>query len=348
MSDTTVTYLAAAAALLGLMAYAVLAGADFGGGVWDLLAAGPRRRAQREAIAHAMGPVWEANHVWLIFVLVVLFTCFPGAYGPLMTALFVPLHLVLAGIILRGAAFVFRGYGRASRAGADKPGLGWGTVFGAASVVSPLLLGASFGVVTAGDVRVAPGGAVSLTDPLPWLTPYPMACGLLALSTCAYLAAVYLLVETDGALREDFRVRAIVAGTATAGLAFFTLLVARREAGWLLGQLLSPRAWPVLAAGAACFVGSAVAIFTRKYRTARWFAGGQTVLMLLGWGLAHRDYLIYPDVRLLDARAPVATIQFLLVTFPVGLALLIPSLAMLFRVFKGDGATAARHGAGSN
>ncbi len=110
MTHETLVDLAAGTALLGLMAYAVLGGADFGGGVWDLFASGPRRRAQREAIAHAMGPVWEANHVWLIFVIVVLFTCFPYGYAPLGIALFLPFHLALAGIMLRGAAFVFRGY----------------------------------------------------------------------------------------------------------------------------------------------------------------------------------------------------------------------------------------------
>jgi cytochrome d ubiquinol oxidase subunit II len=336
MSDATVTYLAAAAALAGLMAYAVLAGADFGGGVWDLLASGPRRQRQREAIAHAMGPVWEANHVWLIFVLVVLFTCFPRAYGPLQTALFVPLHLVLAGIMLRGAAFVFRGYGpdHAPSSSPFEHHNVWGKVFGAASVISPLLMGAAFGVVTAGDVRVSAGGDVTLTDPVPWLAPYPMACGLLALATCAYLAAVYLSVEARDELREDFRRRAIFAGTATAGLAVFTLLVARREAPWFFEQLLSRRAAAVLGAGGACFVGSAVAIFRRWLRAARLFAAGQTVLMLLGWGLAHRDFLIYPDVPLLEARGSVATIRFLLGSLPIGVAILVPSLVLLFRVFK--------------
>ncbi|MDB5320396.1 MAG: cytochrome bd quinol oxidase subunit 2 apoprotein [Phycisphaerales bacterium] len=343
MSDTTLTYLAAATALLGLMAYAVLAGADFGGGVWDLFASGPRRREQRSAIAHAMGPVWEANHVWLIFVLVVLFTCFPNGYAPLVIALFVPLHLVLAGIMLRGAAFVFRSHGpseTASNGNRSKPQFGsftvWSVVFGGASVISPLLLGAAFGVVTAGDVRVAADGQVTLTDPFAWLAPYPLTCALLALATCAYLAAVYLTVETTDELREDFRQRAIIAGTATAALAFVVLLVARREAAWFVGQLFSWRAGPVLLAGSVCFIGSAVAVFGRRFRAARVFAAGQTILMLLGWGLAHRDYLIYPDVKLLEARAPIPTIRFLLWTFPIGLAMLIPSLILLFRVFKGS------------
>src|SRR3954452_15825226 len=132
MSDTTLTYFAAAAALLGLMAYAVLAGADFGGGVWNLPAPGPRRDAQRDAIAHAMGPVWEANHVWLIFVVVLLFTCFPSAYAALSEGLFIPFHLVLLGIILRGAAFVFRAYSPRSVRRPGRPGRGarrWGAVF---------------------------------------------------------------------------------------------------------------------------------------------------------------------------------------------------------------------------
>ena len=340
MSDTTLTYLAAATALLGLMAYAVLAGADFGGGVWDLFASGPRRRAQRDAIAHAMGPVWEANHVWLIFVLVVLFTCFPKGYAPLVTALFVPLHLVLAGIMLRGAAFVFRSHGPGEvKSKSAAPRLGsfniWSGIFGGASVISPLLLGAAFGVVTAGDVRVAADGHVMLVDRFAWLAPYPLTCALLALATCAYLAAVYLTVETTDDLREDFRQRAIIAGTATAALALVVLLVARREAGWFVHQLFSWRAGPVLLAGGICFIGSAVAIFGRHFRAARVFAAGQTVLMLLGWGLAHRDYLIYPDVKLLEARGAIATIRFLLWTFPIGLAMLIPSLILLFRVFKG-------------
>jgi cytochrome bd ubiquinol oxidase subunit II len=102
--------LVAALGIIALIAYAVLGGADFGGGVWDLFARGPRREAQRDAIAHAMGPVWEANHVWLIFVIVIIFSAFPAAYNVLSIALFVPFHLVLLGIILRGAAFVFRAY----------------------------------------------------------------------------------------------------------------------------------------------------------------------------------------------------------------------------------------------
>ncbi|QDU28140.1 Cytochrome bd-I ubiquinol oxidase subunit 2 [Anatilimnocola aggregata] len=145
--------LSAAAALFGMMAYGILGGADFGGGVWDLFAAGPRRKEQRLAIQKAMGPVWEANHVWLIFVVVVLFTCFPRAYSKLAIALFVPFHLALVGIMLRGASFVFRSY--QSQTTAESAGTSvWGVVFGIASIISPILLGAAFGVVTEGLIRV--------------------------------------------------------------------------------------------------------------------------------------------------------------------------------------------------
>ncbi|MBY0395150.1 MAG: cytochrome d ubiquinol oxidase subunit II, partial [Thermoleophilia bacterium] len=172
MSHETLADLAAATALFGLMAYAVLGGADFGGGVWDLFAAGPRKRAQRAAIARAMGPVWEANHVWLIFLIVVLFTCFPYGYGPLAVALFVPFHLALAGIMLRGASFVFRSY-QSQRTEASAETSAWGVVFGIASIISPVLLGAAFGVVTEGLIRGK--GDEVLTHPWFWLTPYALA-----------------------------------------------------------------------------------------------------------------------------------------------------------------------------
>jgi cytochrome d ubiquinol oxidase subunit II len=335
MTYEALIYLAAGTALIGLMAYAVLGGADFGGGVWDLFATGPRKRAQREAIAHAMGPVWEANHVWLIFVIVVLFTCFPYGYAPLGVALFLPFHLALAGIMLRGAAFVFRAYGRTTGTfPGEPPASRWGTVFGIASVISPFLLGLAFGVVTEGGVRIDGAGNVqSMSFPY-WLSPYAVGCGLLALSTCAYLAAVYLTVETDGELREDFRLRAILSGTTTAGLALLVLVFAWLQADWFFRQLISPRCWPVLAAGVACFAASAWAVFGRRYRLSRVFAAGEIVLLLLGWGLAQQPYLVYPDVTLQQAAAPAPTIAFMLATLPFGALLLIPSLWLLFHVFK--------------
>jgi cytochrome bd ubiquinol oxidase subunit II len=345
LSSTTLAYIAAAIALVGLMAYASLAGADFGGGVWDLFATGRRKRQQREAIAHAMGPVWEANHVWLIFVLVVLFTCFPLGYSALMRAMFVPLHVVLAGIMLRGAAFVFRNYGPGMQSreragdtqqGATLPSMShysaWGWVFGIASVVSPLLLGFSFGVATAGEVRVNEAGVQVPTGA--WTSLYAVGCAILALLSCAYLAAVYLVVETDGELREDFRTRAIVSGTATAAAAAAVLVAAKFEAPWLFAQLTAVKALPILAIGAVAFALSAVAVFRRWIYAARVFAVAQTVLMLLGWGVAHRDFFLYPDIPLRAAAAPPQTIGFMIVAISIGMAILAPALFYMLRVFK--------------
>src|SRR5262245_24967106 len=322
----------ALAALGGVVAYAVFGGADFGGGVWDLLAAGERKKEQRLAVQRAMGPVWEANHVWLILVVVILFTCFPRGYAALGVALFVPFHLALLGIMLRGAAFVFRSHQSRQKDAALRTST-WGVVFGSASIISPILLGIAFGVVTQGGVRIEDGG-VAVLQTVPWLSRYCLVNGLLALSACAYLAAVYLTNETQGALREDFRWRAILAGTTTAALAGVVLLLAWLEARWFFDRLLSFKTLPVILAGLGCFAGSAWAVFTRHFVLARVFAAAEIGLLLFGWGLAQYPYLVYPDLPLEDVAAPLATLRFVVLSLPVGAFLILPSLWMLLRVFK--------------
>jgi len=327
----------AGVALAALIAYAVLAGADFGGGIWDAFAGGSRRDEQRAAIAHAMGPVWEANHVWLIFVIVLLFTAFPPAYAALGVALFVPFHLVLLGIILRGAAFVFRAYSPQS-ARALGPGRGayrWGAVFGAASVITPVLLGMCLGAVSAGTLRVM-DGEVRVTGVPPWLAPVSLATGLFALAVCAYVAAVYLANETEADLREDFRRRALWAGTATVALSVLTLPLMRAQAPHLWNGLLSARAAPVVAVGVAAALLSGWALLRRRFRLARVATVVQVACLLAGWGIAQYPYLIYPDVTVESAAGHPATLRFVLWTLPFGMALLLPSLGYLFRVFKGE------------
>lgn len=143
--------------LLGVILYAVLGGADFGGGIWDLVARGPRRRDQRLAIARAIGPIWEANHVWLIFVIVLTFTIFPPVFAAISTALYIPLSLVLVGITLRGGAFVFRAYAHDVATAQER----WGRVFAAASAITPVLLGMCAGAVASGDIRIENGEVTS-------------------------------------------------------------------------------------------------------------------------------------------------------------------------------------------
>ncbi len=305
--------------LLAVVAYGVLGGADFGGGIWDLFAGGPRQDRQRHAIAEAMGPVWEANHVWLIFVIVLLFAGFPPAYAALGVALFVPFHLALVGITLRGAAFVFRKYAPASPAQRR-----WGVVFGAASVITPVLLGMCLGAVSIEGLRL-------------W-RPLPLAMGLLALALCAYLAAVFLCAEVAGggshALAEDFRRRALLSGTVVVALSALALPLCALRAPHLWHGLWSPRALPVLAGGGGAALLSGLALLRRWYPVARAAAVAQVGCLLLGWGLAQYPYLIYPDLRIQEARAEDSALRFILWTLPPGLCLLLPSLWLLFRVFK--------------
>jgi cytochrome d ubiquinol oxidase subunit II len=316
--------------LLGVTAYGVLGGADFGGGIWDLFAAGPRRDEQRRAIAHAMGPVWEANHVWLIFVIVLLFTAFPLAFAALSIGLFGLFHCVLVGITLRGAAFVFRGSELANRGAST-----WGRIFGAASVITPVLLGMAVGAVSSGKLRVADGQA-SADGAVPWFAPVSLAIGALALALCAYLAAVYLSNETQGELQEDFRRRALWAGTFVVGLSALALPLLYLETPHLWAGLLGPRAAPVLALGVVAALLSGWALLRRRVWLARAAAAAQIALLLLGWGLAQYPYLIYPDVTLSNAAASEATLRFLLVAVAIGMAMLLPSLWFLFRVFKAE------------
>ncbi|HEX2189008.1 MAG TPA: cytochrome d ubiquinol oxidase subunit II [Longimicrobiaceae bacterium] len=329
--------LVAAVTLAAVVAYAVFAGADFGGGIWDAFAAGPRREEQRSTIAHAMGPVWEANHVWLIFVIVLLFTAFPPAFAALSVALFLPFHLVLLGIILRGAAFVFRAYSpeSARSPGAGRGALRWGAVFGAASVITPVLLGMCLGAVSAGSLRVV-DGVVRVGDTPPWLAPLSLATGAFALATCAYLAAVYLANETEGPLREDFRARALWAGTATVALSVLVLPLLRAQAPHLWSGLLSARAAPVVAVGVGAALLSGWALLRRRFRLARAATVAQVACLLAGWGIAQYPYIIYPDVTVQGAAGHPGTLRFVLWTLPPGMGVLLPSLYYLFRVFKGE------------
>jgi cytochrome d ubiquinol oxidase subunit II len=294
-----------------------------------------------------MGPVWEANHVWLIFLIVLLFTAYPAAFAAMSVALFWPFHLVLVGIALRGAAFVFRAHGHAA-AGAS---LDWGRIFGAASVVTPVLLGACLGAISTGGIRVA-GGRVAPGATSAWLAPFPLAVGLLGLAVCAYLAAVYLTAETSGDLREDFRRKGLAAWLVGGVLSLGTLVLARSHAPRLWEGLTSAPAGLVVVAGLLLAPASALALWRRRFLWARVFAAGQVVLLLAGWAMTQWPYLVYPDLTLTGSAAPAPTLRAVLWVVPVGMALVIPSLALLFAVFKGrnpavadEAGAAARGGA---
>jgi len=317
----------AAAMLASLVAYCVLAGADVGGGVWDLLATGPRAERQRRLVDDAIAPVWEANHVWLILIVVLLFTGFPRAFAAASIGLHVPLTLMLLGIVLRGSAWAFRRYGGRAR---------WGRIFAIASAVTPIFLGSALGAVTSGALHAGPDGAPELGFFRPWLAPFPLAVGALTLALFAYLAAVYLAVETsDPDLRDDFRARAILSAVVVAGCALAAGLLTPQGARHFRETLLgSPWSWLHQISTGAAAVGALWALFTRRFRTARAMAVVQVALIVGGWGAAQRPFLIAPDLTLESAAAPEPTLRLLLVALATGSVVLFPSLWWLFRVFK--------------
>jgi cytochrome bd ubiquinol oxidase subunit II len=324
-------WLVAAILWLSLTAYAVLAGADFGGGVWDALAGGPRAARQRQAIAAAMGPVWEANHVWLIFLIVGLFTAFPVGFGVLATALYLPFTLAMIGIVLRGAAFAFRAHGRSAIGTVGA----WGAVFGGASVVTPAFFGAAAAAVASGAIR-APGGHLESGFSAGWTTLFALDMGLLAVTLCAYLAATYLMVEVadEPELQADFRGRAIFAGLLSGLLALAGLILAWQQAPTLFGRLLGP-GLPLLILALINGPVALIAVWRTHPRVARLAVIAQMVFVLWAWAAAQQPYLVPPDLTLLEMAAPAATISLFLIVVAAGLVLLLPSLYLLFRVFKG-------------
>lgn len=261
--------LVAGSIMVTMTFYALLGGADFGSGVWDLLATGPRAHQQRELIAHAIGPIWEANHVWLIAAIVILFTGFPLAFAEISTALFIPLMVMLIGIVARGSAFVFRAYGSQT----DSVRRVYGTVFASASVVTPIFLGVIIGSISSGRIVVVDD--VVRTDFVDsWLGAFHLAIGVLTLCLFALLAAVYLAVEADGArddaLREDFRRRAILAAIVTGVVAGISLFLIRQDAPVLYAGFVE-RPWTLATIGlsVALGVGTLVALLKRRFYVAR-------------------------------------------------------------------------------
>ena len=319
--------------IASLVLYALLGGADYGGGVWDLFAFGQRARAQRTLIAEAISPVWEANHVWLILVIVILFTAFPSAFAVIATALHIPITLLLIGIVLRGTAFTFRTYDVQR----DDVQRRWSLIFSISSIITPVLLGTILGAIASGTIRVE-NGAVTTDFFGSWLAPFPLSVGFFALALFAFLAAVYLTVEARQLeLQEDFRRRALMSGVAVGLLALTVFILAKSGAPTVRAGI--SRSWWALGLHfitAISAIGAFFALWIRNYRVARVCAAAQVILILLGWAFAQFPYLVEPDITISSAAAPQVTLRLLLGALAAGALLLFPSYYYLFRIFKAD------------
>lgn len=316
---------------LGLTLYAVLGGADFGGGFWDLVAGGERRGgpAQRDLISHTITPVWEANHVWLILVVTLFWTAFPPAFAAFMSTLYIPLTLAALGIIGRGAAFAFR---KATHSPAEQRL--YGAAFAGSSVVTPFFLGTAVGGIASG--RVPPGTAAGdiWTS---WLNPTSIYCGVLAVGCCAYLAACYLIADADSAgapaLVTTFRRRALVTGVVVGAGALGGLGVLAADAPDLFADLRG-RAAPLAGLSAAAGAASLALVAAGRYRLVRGTAALAVAAVLWAWGVAQYPVLLRPDLTVAGAAGDGTVLTAVLWALAAGAVLLGPSLWWLFTLFQ--------------
>jgi NADH dehydrogenase FAD-containing subunit/cytochrome bd-type quinol oxidase subunit 2 len=320
--------LVAAVLLLAVTAYAILGGADFGAGFWDLVAGGTQEGARpRALINRAVGPVWEVNHVWLIFCVVVFWTAFPPAFGSVMTTLSIPISIALLGIVLRGAGFAFRH--EAEQLSQQRL---LGGVFAISSVVTPFFFGTVIGGIASGRVPVGNAAGNLITS---WLNPTSVTIGLLAVVVAAYMAAVFLVTDAhrmvDPDLEEYFRGRAIFAAVVAGLIAFVGIFVLHADDAFLF-DALAQRGWPLLLLSGVTGV-AALAILRKGARRATRVLGGLAVAsMIWGWGVAQYPYLLPVTLTISAGAGAPTTLQWLVVVVIAALLLVLPSLLFVFHL----------------
>jgi cytochrome d ubiquinol oxidase subunit II len=315
--------------LLGITAYAVLGSADFGAGFWDLTAGGARRGGRlRGMVQRSMSPVWEANHVWLIFVLVIVWTAFPTVFGSIFSTLSLPLFLAAIGIIFRGTAFALRG-----QAATINEARVLGAVFALSSVLIPFFLGAAIGGIASGRVPVgnATGDLISS-----WLNPTSALIGVVGVLSGAYLAAVFLAGDSQRAEQPDlvraFRARALGAGVVTGAVALAGLLVLRSDARDLYDGLTSGGGLVMVLVSGAAGLATLALVHRERYGLARVTAAAAVAAIVVGWVLAQSPYVLPPELTLEEAAASDATLSAVVIGVAAGMVILIPSLWWLYRL----------------
>jgi cytochrome d ubiquinol oxidase subunit II len=314
--------------LVGLAAYAVLGGADYGAGVWTILSGEDALgRRLRDHARHAMGPVWEANHVWLVFVLVLCWTAYPVAFGSIMSTLAIPLFVAAVGIILRGTAYALRGSVDPARARLVE------SVFGLSSILTPFALGAVAGGIASGRVPVGNAAGARWES---WLNPTSVVLGVMFVTTSAYLAAVYLAADArrlrDPELERAFRIRAIGGGAVAGAVALAGLVVVHSDARPIWDGLT--RSWGLVALVVSALAGLAtiVLVWRSRFEAARAASTVAVVAVIAGWALAQRPNLL-PGLTIHEAAASRSTLVALIIATAVGSLILVPALGLLFNLY---------------
>jgi cytochrome d ubiquinol oxidase subunit II len=317
--------------LLGITAYTVLSGADFGAGFWTLVPGGGRldAAATRDHVRHAMGPVWEANHVWLIFVLVVCWTCYPVAFGSITSTLSIPLFIAAVGIILRGTAYALR-----SQLDSDAGGVRFvESVFALSSVLTPFAFGTVIGGIATGRVPAGNAAGNLITS---WLNPVSILTGVLGIAFSAYLSAVYLAADarrlSERTVVLDFRMRALAAGIVAGALALAGLIVIRVEARPLWNGLTSGTGLAMVIVCALAGVVTLALVWRSRFDLARASAALAVAAVIAGWAAAQEPRFL-PGLTVSQAAADRATLIATIVGVAVGAVVLVPSLILLFTLF---------------
>jgi cytochrome bd ubiquinol oxidase subunit II len=310
----------------GVTLYAVFGGADFGAGFWTLVARGGERgKRARALIAWAIGPVWESNHVWLIFVLVVLWTGFPEAFASIMSTLFIPLSLAAFGIVLRGAGFAFQGVAARERGRRLATG-----AFALSSVLTPFFMGTVAGAVASGRVPIGNAEGDPVTS---WVNPVSLLIGVLFVAAGAYLAAVFLASDArrfgDPDLERYFAARALGAAVAAGIVAVAGIFVLHADARYIYDGLVS-EGLPLVIASGVFGVAGLLLLWRGARRGVRVLAVGAVVAVIWGWGAAQYPYLLPEKLTVEDGAASSETLTALLVVFGVALVLVVPALALLY------------------
>jgi cytochrome bd ubiquinol oxidase subunit II len=319
---------------LALFIYAIFGGADFGAGMLELFAVGESGPRQTALIDESIGPVWESNHVWLIFLLVVFFTAFPPAFAAINVVLFIPLLLAVIGIVLRGSSFVFKTHGAIRRSRNVRI---LTRTFSVASIITPFFLALTGAAIASGVIVIQNQSQIVTNTGSDWLTPFTLTVGAMALSLCVTISAIYLTVEAttrgETELAEVFRQRGLIAGALTAVFGLLGLILSPSEAAFLWHGMLD-KAIPVVIITMLVGIATAAALWFRRYVWARVLVVALTALLLLSWGMSQYPYIIPPDVTDANASSPLPTQQFLLVGIIIALIIVVPSLWYLFYVFK--------------
>jgi cytochrome d ubiquinol oxidase subunit II len=309
----------------GATLYALFGGADFGAGFWDLIAGDAEKGERpRALIQRSLTPVWEANHVWLIFILVVLWTAFPEAFGAVMSTLYVPLALAAFGIVLRGAGFAFR---KSIRSFQLRRAMG--ATFALSSVLTPFFMGAVVGAIAAGNVPPDGNGDAFSS----WLQPLPLLIGAMFVASGAYLAAVFLVGDArrsgDGDLEGYFVRRALAAALVAGAFAIAGLFALHSEARYVFDRLVD-QGLPLVILSAACGIALLAVLWRGGRRPLRPLAAGAVTAVIWGWGVAQFPYLLPTSLKITQSAAPPDTLGAVIVVFIAAAVLVLPALGLLY------------------